>query len=131
MIFSQNYIVEEILNLCRISSYQDVTIICQNGSFQSNSFLLAALFPIFRDIFNTSGQYEQSYVISMPDMDKNCLESVPLRFLLVPPWLHGVWERHILSSQNILNNFYKWICGHCTGRTKGNGSSQTDLETIL
>ena len=75
MIFTQNYIVEEILNFCKYSSFQDVTIICQNGSFQSNSFLLAAMFPIFRDILNTSVQYEESYVISMPDMDKNCLET--------------------------------------------------------
>ena len=76
MILNQNYIIDEVLKICKESHYhQDVTIICQNGSFQSNSFLLAAMFPIFRDILNASSvQNEESYVISMPDMDKNILE---------------------------------------------------------
>ena len=51
-----------------------MTIICQNGSFQFNSFLLATLFPIFREILNTSMQYDDSYIISMPDMDKDVFD---------------------------------------------------------
>ena len=74
-VLTYNSIIDEIIKLGQKSHYQDVTIICQNGYFQSNSFLLAALFPMFRDILNASSvQNEESYVISMPDMDKNILE---------------------------------------------------------
>ena len=74
MFLQQNYLVEDIFNLSKESQYQDVTIICHNGTFQFNSFLLATLFPIFREILNTSMQYDDSYIISMPDMDKDVFD---------------------------------------------------------
>ena len=74
MFLQQNYLVEEMFNLSKESHYQDVTIICHNGSFQFNSFLLATSFPIFREILNTSMQYDDSYIISMPDMDKDVFD---------------------------------------------------------
>ena len=74
MMFCQNYNVGKIIELSQECSYQDVTIICHNGTFQSNSFLLAALFPMFRNILKTSVQSDESYVMSMPEMDKNVLD---------------------------------------------------------
>ena len=89
MIFYRKYIVDDILKLSKEPQYQDVTIICHKGSFQSNSFLMASLFPIFRDILKTSDQFDESCVTFMPDMDKNCLENFytnlyPKRSVQVP-----------------------------------------------
>ena len=75
MILWKNYIIEDVIKLSNESHYQDVNIICHNGNFRSNSFLLATLFPMFRKILNTSIQDDDLYVICMPDMDKNCLEN--------------------------------------------------------
>ena len=75
MILDQCYVINEIISLCKESHYQDVTIICQNGAFSSNSFLLAAIFPIFRNIMKPLIEYNDSVVVSVPDLDKNELES--------------------------------------------------------
>ena len=75
MILDQCYVINEIISLCKESHYQDVTIICQNGAFSSNSFLLAAIFPIFRNIMKPLIEFNDSVVVSVPDLDKNELES--------------------------------------------------------
>ena len=50
--------LDEILELCQDPNFQDVTIICQNGKFSVNSFLLAAVFPVFRNLFDKSEDEE-------------------------------------------------------------------------
>jgi len=69
MYFKQVLVLDEIFQLSGVECYQDVTIICGNGTFHSNSFLLAAIFPIFRNVLKSYVQETQ--MISMPDMDKN------------------------------------------------------------
>ena len=69
MYFKQELVLDEIFQLSGDKYYQDVTIICGNGTFHSNSFLLAAIFPIFRNVLKS--YVHETQVISMPDMDKN------------------------------------------------------------
>ena len=59
--------LEEIMKLSMEGRWNDVTIICQDGKIQSNSFLLASLFPVFRDIFSYF-ESEEDIFISMPDI---------------------------------------------------------------
>ena len=75
MYFIQNYVLSEILKLSENTSrYQDTTILCKNGKFKSNSFLLSAIFPIFRRVLSSIIQNDEPLVISMPDIDKSDLE---------------------------------------------------------
>ena len=41
--------VDDVLELSQNPKYQDVTIICFDGSYHVNPFLLASIFPIFKD----------------------------------------------------------------------------------
>ena len=50
--------------------WNDVTIICEDGKIQSNSFLLASMFPVFTDIFSYF-QIEEDIFISIPDISIN------------------------------------------------------------
>ena len=68
MYFKQEILINEIIQLSNEEKYQDMTIICQNGTFKSNSFLLAAIFPVFKTLFTSSAQNDEPIVISMPDM---------------------------------------------------------------
>jgi len=61
----------EILELSQNPEYQDVTIICDNGRFNVNSFLLASFFPVMRKI-NYSEWGEQIF-ISLLGLDCNDL----------------------------------------------------------
>ena len=63
----QNGITEDVLLLSNDQKYQDVTIICENGQFQSNRFTLCAIFPVFRTILSSFA--ESDPVISIPDLD--------------------------------------------------------------
>ena len=69
MYFKQELLIDEIVHLSQEKKYQDVKIICGNGTLVSNSFLLAAIFPIFRTVFSSSAQNDEPTVISMPDMN--------------------------------------------------------------
>ena len=55
--------LSEIISHC--SDYQDVTIICENGTLNVSSVLLALTFPIMRDLI--SSHNEMKLYISMPD----------------------------------------------------------------
>ena len=59
--------LDDLMNLCHQPHYQDVTIICKNGHLNVNSFLLASLFPVLRNIL-----VEDSKVI----MKDTCLEEL-------------------------------------------------------
>ena len=69
MYFQQNYIVDDIINLLLEDKYQDVTIICQDGAFQSNSLVLAAMFPVIKTILCSRFHDEEPLIISIPDME--------------------------------------------------------------
>ena len=70
----QYNIIEDILDLSKDKLYQDVSIICQNGTFQSNSFTLAAMFPVLKVVLASFAESDSDLVISIPDMDVTDLE---------------------------------------------------------
>ena len=65
---AQKQLAHDVLQLSDCSLYQDVTLICSDGSLKLNSFLLAAVFPLFRDILGEVSHYEEEMVISLPDV---------------------------------------------------------------
>jgi len=48
-------------------------IICEDGKFHSNSFLLSAIFPVIRKVFQTLHS-EEEVIISLPDVRVGELE---------------------------------------------------------
>ena len=74
-IISHDYIVSEVLDVSQTVCHQNVTIICSNGTFKSNSFVLASVFPIFRDILDTPVQVDDPAHILIPDLDYDDLET--------------------------------------------------------
>ena len=66
---SHDYIVSEVLDVSQRGCHRNVTIICSNGTFQSNSFVLASVFPMFQDVLDTP----DPALNSIPDLDYvNC-----------------------------------------------------------
>ena len=55
---NKNKNVHQMINLCKERAFKDVTIICKDGTSQTNSLLLAAIFPLVRDVFQ-SLQYSE------------------------------------------------------------------------
>jgi len=55
----------DVLELCQNPEYQDVTIICDGGKCKINSFLLASVFPIVKDILKPCSE---EMFISLPDI---------------------------------------------------------------
>ena len=64
----QKQLARDVLQLSDCSLYQDVTLICSDGSLKLNSFLLAAVFPVFRDILVEVAHYEEEMAISLPSV---------------------------------------------------------------
>ena len=62
--------LEEIMKLSMEGRWNDVTIICKDGKIQSNSLLLASIFPVIREIFRYF-ENEEDIFISMPDISLN------------------------------------------------------------
>ena len=52
-----------------------MTLICSNGTVNSNSFLLASIFPVFRRALETTIQCQDPWLIFIPDMDVMDLET--------------------------------------------------------
>ena len=75
--------IYEILQLSKEEHNEDTTIICNNGTFKSNSLVLAAIFPVFRNVLDSLVHIDEPPLISMPDVDKNELERV-FQFLHYP-----------------------------------------------
>ena len=65
---AQKQLARDVLELSDCSLYQDVTLICSDGSLKLNSFLLAAVFPVFRDILVEVAHYEEEMAISLPSV---------------------------------------------------------------
>ena len=70
-----DFILQEVIQLSQDGNYQDVTIICSNGTFQSNIFVLAAIFPVLRNILDTLGHSDEPSVIFIPNLDKTELDT--------------------------------------------------------
>ena len=66
----QKQLARDVLQLSDCSLYQDVSLLCSDGSLKMNSFLLAAVFPVFRDILGEVSHYDEEMVISLPDVVK-------------------------------------------------------------
>ena len=64
-----------MLELSNCPEYQDVRIICQNGTFHSSRVMLAIMFPTFLRILPTM-DCDETIVIFMPDMDISRLSSI-------------------------------------------------------
>ena len=63
----QKDLVLEVLKLADCSLYHDVNLICSDGSEKLNSFLLSAVFPVFRAFLGEMVHYEEVF-ISLPDV---------------------------------------------------------------
>ena len=59
--------LHETINLSREGRFDDVTIICGDGRFNANSFLLSAIFPALRSIFQSLST-EEDIFLSLPDV---------------------------------------------------------------
>ena len=57
---------EEIVRMSSDGGWDDVTLICADGRFKSNGFLLAAMFPVIRSMF--SDVLMDDVFISLPDV---------------------------------------------------------------
>ena len=68
-------LILRMLSLSQEPNYQDVQILCENGVFETNSFVLASIFPLFKDLLKTAN-HEEPFVISMPDMDKDLMKQL-------------------------------------------------------
>ena len=60
---------DNTLDLLRDGGCNDVTIICRNGKFTSNTFLLAAIFKVIRNIFQDMQFLDENMMLTIPDMD--------------------------------------------------------------
>lgn len=67
---SNSNCVADVLELSSEAQYQDVTIICNGGKCQTNSFLLASLFPIVKNIVEPSLEEK---IISLPSVNQQDL----------------------------------------------------------
>merc|ERR1712241_125707 len=65
-----------ILDLSRQGSCSDVTLICEDGRFQSNSFLLAAIFPVLRQILSNLQNLDEDVHISLPGVKVSHFEEI-------------------------------------------------------
>ena len=84
--------LSEILSLSQCPEYQDVTIICGNGSLNVSSFILASIFPFMKDLI--SDEIGTKICFSMPDLrliqlakfiDSVCNEE---KEIFVDPFIH-------------------------------------------
>ena len=53
-LYRNHEIVHDLLLLSQSESYRDVSIICRNGTFRTNSFILASVFPLVRITLDSS-----------------------------------------------------------------------------
>ena len=75
IIFSKFFTVTEVLTLSQSHCHHDVTIVCSNGNIQSNSFVLASIFPLLRGNLETPLLYPDPAVILIPDLNKTPQET--------------------------------------------------------
>ena len=74
MNFQQQFIVDDIISFSREDKYQDLTIICQNGTFQSNSLVLAAMFPVMKSLLSSGHQEDASAQSHALPQERDCSE---------------------------------------------------------
>ena len=66
--------VEDILTLAQQPQYQDVTLVCNNGSITLNSVILASLSPVIRNAMNSLPIRDPDELISIICYDVNIEE---------------------------------------------------------
>ena len=62
------------INLFREGAQSDVTLICKDGKTQSNSFFIAALFPVVKNVLSVSQFFDEDIFISLPDVNLSEIE---------------------------------------------------------
>ena len=62
------------INLFREGAHSDVTIICKDGKTQANSFFIAALFPVVKNVLIFSQFFDEDIFISLPDVNLSEIE---------------------------------------------------------
>ena len=66
--FSNSLVVNQVLALSKTGCHDNMTIVGSNGTVASNSFVLASVFPVVRDILETHVQFDDRMVILIPDL---------------------------------------------------------------
>jgi len=100
----------DVLELCQNPEYQDVTIICDGGKCKINSFLLASVFPIVKDILKPCSE---EMFISLPDIVcdqlSNFFNSILLRKteLKVPGQIFELLSNSTLKYEEIADDGYE------------------------
>ena len=63
-------IIHSIIELCQLTSFKDVHLICNHGSVFANSLLLSSLFPIIKETMCSLSSIEsEATTISLPGVD--------------------------------------------------------------
>ena len=63
-------IIHSILEMCQLTSFKDVHLICNHGSVFANSLLLSSLFPIIKETMCSLSSIEsEATTISLPGVD--------------------------------------------------------------
>jgi len=120
---SRDLIIDMLTLLRESARYHDTQIICKNGTYQSNSLVLASMFPIFQEALRARTDDEPMFVVSMPDMDisqfHRMFESLYLEQpeILVDAELirgfgefrsgHNVFDGDSLDPNTVIDNFVK------------------------
>ena len=62
------------INLFREGAHSDVTLICKDGRTQANSFFIAAIFPVVKNVLSVSQFFDEDIFISLPDVKLSEIE---------------------------------------------------------
>ena len=73
MYLHQKYIFD-IISLSKEDEYKDVTIFCKNGTFQANSLILSAIFPVINNALCPVFKEDKPCMISIPELETMELE---------------------------------------------------------
>ena len=73
---SMKMMLDSMLELCQLTLYKDVQLICNNGSVFANSLLLSSFFPIIKEILSSLTESEtDTTTIFLPDVKVSELET--------------------------------------------------------
>ena len=113
-------IITQTLDLLKDGGFNDVTIICRNGKFTSNSVLLAAMSKVIRNTFQDMQFGDEDLMISIPDIDSTELEQFFEAFF-------NRNESIIISESlnNLLNN------NKCHSQNQNNGNDRDLVPNVL
>ena len=112
-------IITQTLDLLKDGGFNDVTIICRNGKFTSNSVLLAAMSKVIRNTLQDMQFGDEDMMISIPDIDSTELEQFFEAFF-------NRNESIIISEglNSLLNN-------KCHSQNQNNGNDRDLVPNVL